>query len=171
MEPELARGGELGQGRDDAARRRDKASLHQPQCERPLPTGARARPAKKSREGRANRVRAASRQSRGRESGGCLQGRGSRGTRFGSWLCLSRRSPVHRASARRGGEAAVDQVVDGGLNVGVGRDDARFLQREACREDRVGLRLADGRMGELGALELAVDDGLRQLGVGDERSS
>ena len=101
--------------------------------------------AKKSREGRASRRRAASRQSEGprerrRPSGG--------GPAFlaTSWLealpvtALSRASKLQRdAVAKR----LSMRCVDGRLHVGLGGDHAGLLQREACGEDRVRLRLAD----------------------------
>ena len=58
------------------------------------------------------------------------------------------------------------------LHVDVGLDHAGLLKRDAGRQDRVTLRRADLAVGELGALlELLVDDGLRQLGDGDEVAS
>src|SRR5215831_3502394 len=74
-----------------------------------------------------------------------------------------------RASVRRRHVAIVDEVVDRLLDVDTGADHARLLQRKAGFEDRFALRRADLVVGELGALlELLVDDGIGQLGNGDE---
>ena len=53
----------------------------------------------------------------------------------------------------------VDQVVDRLLDIHIGADHARLLQRDAGLEDRLALRRTDLVVGQLGALlELLVDD-------------
>src|SRR5262245_30162504 len=74
-----------------------------------------------------------------------------------------------QASVRGRHVAIVDELVDRFLDVDAGADHACLLQREAGFEDRFPLRRPDLVVGELGALlELLVDDGIGQLGNGDE---
>ena len=69
-----------------------------------------------------------------------------------------------KALVRHRHKAVVDQIIDRRLHVDITLDDARLLQREARREDRIPLRGADARMREFGAFfQLLVDDGVGSL--------
>src|SRR5215472_17698207 len=82
---------------------------------------------------------------------------------------LAERARGTRPSVRGRHVAIIDKLVDRFLDVDAGADHACLLQRKAGFEDRFPLRRADLVVGELGALlELLVDDGIGQLGDGDE---
>ena len=167
MAPELARDGEL-----PASRRCGSAAAQD------VPAQARRRTAasQRSARGRGRKKPRRTRQSgrgalpgsrRSRESGGCLGG----GPGLAEAL-PSRRSPVHRTSAsprwRSGGRCRLSTAA---LTSVVGWHDARFLQARDRRRGSCRLRLADGRMGQFGALKLAIDDGLGELGVSRRETS
>ncbi len=164
MRPELAGGGEGLEGREDAARRRHEAALGKAGAHRNFP-GERDEDRQKEAE------------KHPRIDRGALPGE-ARGPR-------ERRTPSReedQASGRHGAlpwrrhaqRAAVEKrrstsVVDGGLHIVVGRHDARLLKREAGGEDRSICGWPMVEWVSLGALELALDHRLGELGVVDER--
>ena len=86
-----------------------------------------------------------------------------------SGVCLAERARGTRPSVCGRHVAVIDELIDRFLDVDAGADHACLLQREAGFEDRFALRRPNLVVGELGALlELLVDDGVGQLGDGDE---
>ena len=74
-----------------------------------------------------------------------------------------------KSSVRGRQISVVDQIIERLLHVDIGLDDAGLLKRNPRRQDRFALRRTDPVMGNFGAfLELLVDDGIGQLGRGDE---
>src|SRR5690606_31894021 len=67
-------------------------------------------------------------------------------------------------------EAIIEQVVDGLIDIPIGRKDTSLLQRKTCREDRGALIGADAIMGELSAFaQLLLCDLQRNAGLAGEK--
>ena len=143
--------GEGLEGREDPARRRHEAALGKAGADGGLPgEGDEDRQQKAEKHARIDRAALLGKAEEPRErrlpsGGGQASGRSLVTARSRGAGMLSATAVEKRRSTRPSTAAS---------HVRVGRNHARLLEREAGGQDRVDLRLADGRMGELGALEL-----------------